>query len=118
MDFSLRNNEQGKTWFRRSRRRLATVAVGLLACVLGYHVIFGANGVMVYRQKQKEYRQLQDQNRTLQQQNETLEQQIKSLKSDPQAIEKEAREQLHYARPGEVVYTVPAKPATTSTAHK
>lgn len=94
------------------------MAVGLLACVLGYHVIFGANGVMVYRQKQKEYRQLQDQNRTLQQQNEALEQQIKSLKSDPQAIEKEAREQLHYARPGEVVYTVPAKPAATSTAHK
>lgn len=108
---------QGKSWFHRSRRRLATAAVGLLACVLGYHVIFGANGVMVYRQKQKEYRELQDQNQTLRQQNEALEQQIKALKTDPQAIEKEAREQLHYVRPGEVVYTTPIKPAATST-HK
>ena len=34
---------------------------------------------------------------------------IKSLKSDPNAIEKEAREQLRYARPGEVIYVVPAE---------
>jgi cell division protein FtsB len=35
---------------------------------------------------------------------------IESLKSDPKAIEKEAREQLRYARPGEVVYTLPNQP--------
>lgn len=119
----MKNNVQGfsqtaKPWLHRSRRRLATLAIGLLACVLGYHVVFGVNGIMVYRQKQKEYRELQEKNRNLQQQNESLEQQIKSLKTDPQAIEKEAREQLHYVRPGEVVYTTPPKPATTSTAPK
>jgi cell division protein FtsB len=50
----------------------------------------------------------------MQQQNSILEKQIKALKSDPQAIEKEARESLHYARPGEVVYTLPpaARPAS------
>jgi len=84
--------------------------VGLLACVLAYHVVFGANGLLVYEQKQKEYRQLQEQNRSLQQQNQDLEQQIKALKSDPQAIEKEARERLHYVRSGDVVYTVSPKP--------
>lgn len=110
--------QTARGWLYRFRRRLATVAVGLLACILGYHVIFGANGVMVYKQKRAEYRQLQEQNRNLQQQNEALEQQIKALKTDPQAIEKEAREQLHYARPGEVVYSVPAKPITTPPAHK
>src|SRR5215470_9578881 len=98
-------------WLHGSRRKLATFGVGLLACVLGYHVVFGANGLMVYEQKRKEYRQMQEQNRSLQQQNQDLEKQNKALKSDAQAIEKEARERLHYARSGEVVYTVPSKPA-------
>ena len=31
--------------------------------------------------------------------------------TDPKTIEKEAREQLHYARPGEVVYVSPPPPA-------
>lgn len=97
-------------WFHRSRRKLATAAVGVLACLLGYHVVFGANGLMVYEKKRQESRQLQEQNRTLEQQNQELEKQIKALKTDPQAIEKEAREHLHYVRSGEVVYTVPAKP--------
>jgi len=34
-----------------------------------------------------------------------MEQEIKALKNDPKTIEKEARERLRYARPGEVVYT-------------
>ena len=44
----------------------------------------------------------------LQLEQQQLNQRIKALKSDPATIEKEAREQLKYARPGEVVYTVPA----------
>jgi cell division protein FtsB len=35
---------------------------------------------------------------------------IERLKSDPDAIEHEAREKLHYAKPGEVIYTLPAEP--------
>lgn len=97
------------------RRKLATAAVGILACLLGYHVVFGANGLMVYEHKRSEYRQLEEQNRVVQQQNQDLERQIKALKTDPQAIEKEAREQLHYVRSGEVVYTIPAQaPKPTS----
>jgi len=40
-----------------------------------------------------------------------MEQEIKALKTDPKAIEKEARERLHYTRPGEVVFALPAAPA-------
>ena len=36
-----------------------------------------------------------------------MRQQIERLKSDPDAIEREAREKLHYAKPGEVIYTLP-----------
>ena len=94
----------------RSRRKLATFAAAVLACLLAYHVVFGANGLVQYEQKRKEYRQVQEQNRALEQQNQELEKQNQGLKTDAQAIEKEAREHLHYARSGEVVYTLPTKP--------
>ena len=79
------------------RHKPATLGVGLLICVLGYHVVFGANGLFVYQQKRKESRALQGQIERMKQQNASLEKQIKALKSDPQTIEKEARERLRYA---------------------
>lgn len=105
-------------WLYRSRRKLATVAVGLLACVVGYHAVFGANGMVVYQKKKAEFRQLQRDNDAMQRENERLQQQVKALKSDPATIEKEAREQLRYTRPGEMIYIVPeqAKPAAPGTA--
>ena len=105
----------------RARRRLATVAVCLLVVGLGWHVIFGANGMVVYEQKRVEYRKLQQEIEQLQQENERYTQQIKALKSDPKAIEREAREQLRYTRPGAVVYVMPADnraAISTSTAKK
>lgn len=89
------------------RRRLATLTVGALILLLGYHVIFGANGLLVYRHKREQSSDIQRQIEVMQQQNATLKKRIKDLKYDPEAIEKEARESLHYARPGEVVYTLP-----------
>ena len=49
----------------------------------------------------------------VQQENDRYTQQIQGLKTDQTAIEKEAREQLGYAKPGEYVYVAPspAKPA-------
>ena len=40
------------------RRRIATGAVGLLAAWLFVHVMLGANGMVVYRQKRAEYQEL------------------------------------------------------------
>lgn len=91
-----------------ARHKPATLGIGLLICVLGYHVIFGANGLFVYQQKRNESRALEAQIQLMQQQNAALEKQVKALKTDPQAIEKEARERLRYTRPGEVIYTLPA----------
>jgi cell division protein FtsB len=96
--------------FLALRHKPATLGVGLLIAVLGYHVVFGANGLFVYQQKRKEFRALQGQIQHMKQQNATLEKQIKALKTDPQAIEKEARERLRYARPGEVIYSLPQAP--------
>jgi cell division protein FtsB len=90
------------------RRRIATFAVGALAGLLFVHVMFGANGMIVYKQKRTEYKLLQKRIAQEQRENELYTQQIQGLKTDEKAIEKEAREQLHYARPGEYVYVPPA----------
>jgi cell division protein FtsB len=95
------------------RRRIATITVTALACLLFGHVMFGANGMVVYKQKRAEYESLRNKVMAVQEENERYTQQIQGLKSDRQAIEKEAREQLGYAKPGEYVYVPPAplKPA-------
>ncbi len=94
---------QAREWIYENRRKLATGGVGLLA----WHVIFGANGIAVYEHKRAQYQQLDQQIQDLQTENTKLSQDVKELKNDPKAIEKEAREQLRYARPGEVVYVMP-----------
>ena len=90
------------------RRRIATIMVTVLAGLLFVHVMFGANGMIVYKQKRAEYESLQKRIAREQQENGTYEQRIRGLKTDEKAIEKEAREQLRYARPGEYVYVPPA----------
>ena len=101
------------------RRRIATTAVTVLAASLFVHVMFGANGMVVYKQKRAEYEALRKQIVQVQQENDRYTQQIQGLKSDQKSIEKEAREQLGYAKPGEYVYVppVPAKPAPQPTTH-
>jgi len=93
------------------RRRIATVTVAVVAVSLLAHVMFGANGMVVYRQKRAEYQALQKEIERVQQENLRYTQQIQGLQSDQKAIEKEAREQLGYARPGEYVYVAPPPPA-------
>lgn len=99
------------------RRRIATVSVAVLAASLFVHVMFGANGMVVYKQKRAEYEALQKQIVQVQQENDRYTQQVQGLKSDQKSIEKEAREQLGYAKPGEYVYVppAPAKPAPVPT---
>jgi cell division protein FtsB len=103
-------------WLYGARRRLATVGMMLLAIMLGYHVVFGANGMVAYQHKRDENRKLQQDIQRLKQENARISQRVRGLKSDPRAIEREAREQLKYARPGEVVYVAPEAPAQNSTA--
>jgi cell division protein FtsB len=92
------------------RRRAATGAVVVVAIWIFVHAMLGANGVTVYRAKRAEYQDLQKQIGQLQKENDAYSQQVNELKSDPKRIEKEAREQFHYARPGEVVYVAPDRP--------
>ena len=90
-----------------ARRKIATGFAGVLALSMGYHVVFGRNGLTAYRAKRHEARSLSTQMQDLQTENGRLRSHVDRLGSDPNAIEHEARESLHYTRPGEVIYTLP-----------
>lgn len=96
------------------RRRIATISVMVMAISLFVHVMFGANGMVVYKKKRADYELLQKQLQQVQQENDRYTQQIQGLKSDREAIEKEAREQLGYAKPGEYVYVPAPQPKPVS----
>jgi cell division protein FtsB len=91
------------------RRKVATAAAALLALGVAYHVIFGANGITVYEQKRADKYRLAQEMQTLQRENDLLKGHVDRLQNDPDAIEHQAREELHYARPGEVIYALPGK---------
>jgi cell division protein FtsB len=99
------------------RRRIATITVAVLAGLLFVHVMFGANGMVVYKQKRAEYDSLQRRIAQESKENEIYARQIRGLKTDEKAIEKEAREQLRYARPGEYVYVPPAPSSSAPVNH-
>jgi cell division protein FtsB len=106
-----------------SRRKIATAGVFALAALVAYHAVFGANGMLIYERKRAELKTVNADVEKLEKENEHLSGQIHSLKSDPKAIEKEAREQLRYARPGEVIYLLPGQkladtPPANATARK
>jgi cell division protein FtsB len=91
------------------RRKAATIAAATLALAVGYHVVFGANGLTVYEQKRHETNVLKQQMQELQHENDLMQSHVDRLQSDPNAIEHQAREELHYTRPGEIIYAMPAK---------
>jgi cell division protein FtsB len=97
---------RAQRWWRPA----GTAVAVLLALLVTWHVIHGQHGLSVWQQKRSEDRALQREIQELQQENAQMRQQVERLKSDPEAIEREAREKLHYAKPGEVIYALPQTP--------
>jgi cell division protein FtsB len=92
---------------QRMWRPAGTGVAVLLALLVTWHVVKGKHGLSVWQHERIEDRQLQQEIQDLQQENSAMQQQIDRLKNDPDAIERAAREKLHYAKPGEVIYTLP-----------
>ena len=113
---SVPNSKRAGKWTKRlsrigeglygNRRKIATVAVAVLAVLLGYHVVFGRDGLTAFHNKQHDLHDLQTETNTLQLENRQLQGHVDRLTNDPNAIEHEAREDLHYTRPGEVIVTM------------
>ncbi|HET6207800.1 MAG TPA: septum formation initiator family protein [Terracidiphilus sp.] len=103
-------SRQALQWAMRVWRPAGSVIAVGLALLLTWHVVNGKHGLSVWQQKRVEDRQLRREIEDLQQENAILRQRVEKLKSDPHAIEREARENLHYAKPGEVIYALPPVP--------
>lgn len=94
-------------WGARAWRPLGSALAVCLALLMGWGVINGKHGLSTWNQKRVEDKQLQQEIGDLQQENARLRVRVDRLKSDQDEIEHEAREKLHYAKPGEVIYTLP-----------
>ncbi|MGA7856906.1 MAG: septum formation initiator family protein [Terracidiphilus sp.] len=105
-------HERALDWVQHGWRPAGTFVAVALALLFGWGVVNGKHGLSAWEQQRTQDKQLRQEIQDLQQENAHLRDHIQRLKSDPDAIEHEAREQLHYARPGEVIYTLPASPQT------
>lgn len=97
-------------WAQQAWRPAATSLAVVLILLFGWGVVNGKHGLSVWEQQRVQDKQLRKQIDDLQQENTRLREHVDHLKSDPGAIEHEAREQLHYAKPGEVIVTLPNQP--------
>jgi cell division protein FtsB len=97
-------------WTMRVWRTAGTVLAVCLALLLTWHVVNGKNGLTVWHKKRAEDQQLRRELDSLEKENTRLRERIDHLKNDPEAIEHEARERLHYARPGDVIVALPDQP--------
>ncbi len=97
-------------------RRHGRTILGLLLVLLVMDNIFGTHGYLAMRRTQKEIAALKKDLQRLNDENQQLAEQVKALKSDPQLIEKIARDELGLARPGEVIIRIPQQPANSSAA--
>jgi cell division protein FtsB len=95
-------------WSLRMWRPAGTGVVVALALLLGWHVVNGKHGLSAWQLNRTQDRQLRQEIDDLQQENARLRMRVEKLKSDPDAIEHEAREKLHYAKPGEVIVDLPS----------
>jgi cell division protein FtsB len=100
------------------RRVLATFCIAMLAVLLGFHVVFGANGMKVWQSKRAQVEALQKEIDRKKAEHDHLQHYVEQLqRGDPSVIEKEAREQLGYVKPGEVVlFEQKGKPDTRQAA--
>jgi cell division protein FtsB len=94
----------GQSWFYRMRRVLATLCLALLTVFVGHKVVFGANGMKAWQAKRVEAVRLQQEIERMKADRDELQRHVDGLqRGEPSMIEKEAREQLGYVKPGEVV---------------
>jgi cell division protein FtsB len=92
---------------QRAWRPTGSAVAVCLALMLMVHVVNGRNGLTVWNKKRAEDLQLQAEIDKLKRDNAQLRDHVERLKSDPDAIEHEAREKLHYAKPNEVIVAMP-----------
>jgi cell division protein FtsB len=96
------------------RRNATWFLIGAFALLL-LQDIFGTHGVLAMRRAQSEAANTRKEIDRINEENRRLQDHVNSLKTDPQAIERIAREEMGLARPGEYIFKTSPKPAEVST---
>lgn len=107
---------QGK--FRNLLTNYGRHVLVVFVAVLLVHDVFGTHGYMAMRRKQQEIQKVRTELDRLNKENTALEQDVKNLKTDPQTIEKIAREEFGQSRPGEIIIKLPMQAPTDSASVK
>jgi cell division protein FtsB len=85
------------------KRLLLTVSLCAILALVARSIL-GDRGLFEVWRKKSTYQQLSAEVLALRQENASLHEQIRALRQDPLAIERIAREDLGYARPGEITF--------------
>jgi cell division protein FtsB len=97
--------EQLRHFWRRNVMWLLLAGLGLLVL----QDVFGVHGVLAMRRAQQQAIQEREEIDRINQQNVELQGRVNSLKTDPEAVERIAREQMGLARPGEYIFKIAPK---------
>jgi cell division protein FtsB len=88
------------------------LAAGLALLLL--QDVFGTHGVVAMRRSQKEAERVQEEINRINDENRQLQERVKALKTDPQTIERIAREEMGLARPGEYIFKIQPRPGDSA----
>jgi cell division protein FtsB len=99
-------------FFRRNLNWFFAAGLGLLLL----QDVFGTHGLIAMRRSQQEARAVQHEIDQINEENRQLEERVKALKTDPEAIERIAREEMGLARPGEYIFKLQPKTGTETAA--
>ncbi len=103
--------EQLREFLRRNATWFLAAALSLLLL----QDVFGTHGVLAMRRAQKEAANVKAEIHQINEENQQFQERVNSLKTDPQAIERIAREVLRLARPGEFIFETSPRPADATT---
>jgi cell division protein FtsB len=101
-----------KTW---AGRLVAAAVVAFVLAYVPYH-LYARSGLAKTISLARDLRALRARNRELAAENDRLEREAEALRSDPAAIERVARSDLGWVRPGEIVVDLAAEPSGPGTA--
>jgi len=91
-----------------TRRRQVVWAAVVVALVFAAGSAFAEGGFRRYFKLSNDVQQLKERNQRIVEENARLRREVESLRGDDRAIERAAREELGFVRPGEIVFSLEA----------
>ena len=93
------------------RRKAGWIYVGAIA-LLAIVSAVDPSGIRKHLRLRGDVARMREENRRLAEENARLAREARALRSEPAALERAAREELRFVRPGEVVYRLDAERGT------